>query len=77
MLMLIGMLGIVYLVGTRFGNEAGAVAVLVMAGILVVIFAVAWHQDSKAYGNWVDYWASGGPEGERRREAERARRSRR
>ena len=50
------------------GNENwGAMWVAIGIIVVVVFMKHCIMQDAKAYGNWVDYWAEGGPEKDRRR----------
>ena len=61
MLGLILMFGLVYLIGTTFGDDAGVVAISVAILILIVLFCRGWSSTSRAYGNWVRYWDKGVP----------------
>ena len=61
MLGLIMMIGLVYLIGTTFGDDAGVVAISVAVLILIVLFCRGWSSTSRAYGNWVRYWDKGIP----------------
>lgn len=62
MLALIVTIAIIYWVIQRFGEDAGAIAILVAAVFLVILFCAAWREDNKAYVNRRRYWARGGPD---------------
>lgn len=58
--MLIVLIGIVYWIGTTFGDSAGAIAI---AALIVFLVSLAVHEDHKdweAYQNRRDYWAMNG-----------------
>ena len=59
MLGLILLFGLVYLIGTEFGDGAGVVAMAIAILILIVLFCRGWSSTSRAYGNWVRYWSRG------------------
>ena len=56
-MVLIGMAVAVYLIAENVSIEAGAVAFLIVIGILIVLMAHVERKDMRAYGNFVDYWA--------------------
>ena len=59
MLGLILLIGLVYLIGTTYGDSAGVAAMAVAVLILVILMCRGWHETSRAYGNWVRYWSRG------------------
>ena len=61
MLGLILMFGLVYLIGTTFGDGAGVAAMAIAVLIILVLFCRGWSETSRAYGNWVRYWDKGIP----------------
>lgn len=62
MLMLIGLIcGVLWLWKT-FGDHAGTLALGAVVVLLICMVCRAWGKESRAYGNWVDYWARGGPD---------------
>ena len=65
MIGLIGLVAVVYWVGTRFGMRAGVIATAVAVVILLVLFCGGWSDHSKAEHNWVRYWKDGGPDEKR------------
>ena len=53
---------VAFLVYVGGGNgEWGVVAVAVVIGLLLLGLISGAKQENKAYGNFVDYWAEGGP----------------
>ena len=71
MLGLIGLIAIVYLVGTRYGDRVGVIATAAAVLLLIVLFCSAWSNHAKAEYNWVRYWKDGGPGRERERAGNR------
>ena len=67
MIELLLLIGIVYWIGTSFGDHAGTIALAVVLVILVALFVGAWRDGDKAFSNFVDYWKNGGPNGGRRK----------
>lgn len=67
MIGLIGLIAIVYWIGTRYGDHAGVIATGAAVLFLIVLFCSAWSDHVNAVHNWVRYWKRGGPEGERGR----------
>ena len=61
MLMLGLLIGLVIWMGNKFGDGAGVIGVGALVVLLAVLFCKAWSDESKAYGNWVEYWKEGGP----------------
>ena len=61
MLGLILMFGLVYLIGTTFGDGAGVAAVAVAVLFILVLIFRGLGETSRAYGNWVRYWDKGIP----------------
>lgn len=62
MIALIATIAIIYWIIQRFGEEAGAIAILVAAILFLILFCAAWREDNKAYVNRRMYWARGGPD---------------
>ena len=71
MLGLIGLIAIVYLVGTRYGDRVGVIATAAAVLLLIVLFCSAWSNHAKAEYNLVRYWKDGGPGRERERAGKR------
>ena len=67
MVMLLLLLGLVIWAGNTFGDWAGVLGVSLLAMLLIGLFCSAWSKDSRAYGNWIDYWSKGGPDRDERR----------
>ena len=65
--MLLLLLGLVIWAGNTFGDWAGILGIGLLVVMLVCMFCSGWSKDSKAYGNWIDYWSKGGPDRDRRR----------
>ena len=65
--MLLLLLGLVILAGNTFGDWAGVLGISLLAVLLIGLFCSEWGKDSKAHGNWVNYWAEGGPDRDERR----------
>ena len=61
MFALLCMIGVIFYVGNKYGEHAAAIAILIGLGILVVAYLIAGHNVNKAYGNFINYWANGGP----------------
>lgn len=66
-IMLLLLLGLVIWAGNTFGDWAGVLGVSLLAVLLIGLFCSAWGKDGRAYGNWVNYWAEGGPDRDGRR----------
>ena len=65
---------VAFLVYVGGGNgEWGVVAVAVVLGLLLLGLISGAKQENRAYGNFVDYWAKGGPESNRRHQSNRRR----
>lgn len=56
MLALIAIIAILYWIITSVGVQAGAAAILVLAGLFVVALCKAGSDQNKAYANRVKYW---------------------
>lgn len=61
MLTLILLIGLVYWIGTTFGDSAGAVALWLLILFLVILFCRGWSESTRAVGNWIRYWSRGEP----------------
>lgn len=60
---LLGIFFIAFLVPYGFGTgQIGAAVVGMVVGGVCLILGKAGRDNAKAYGNFVDYWAKGGPE---------------
>lgn len=65
---ILGILLMAFLVPYGFGTGQPGVAVVGIAlGVICLVLGKAARDDAKAYNNFVDYWAKGGPDGERQR----------
>ena len=63
-----------FLVPYGFGTGQPGVAVVGIAlAVICLVLGKAARDDAKAYNNFVDYWAKGGPEGEEKRRQEELR----
>ena len=62
MLMLLALVGLVVWLGVKFGESVGIIALAVLIVFLLIVGISASKEESKAHGNWVRYWAKGGPE---------------
>ena len=60
------LVGAVFYAFARYGESVGKIVLAVLGVLLVVIFINAIRRSNKAYANWVDYWADGGPKRRRR-----------
>ena len=49
-------IGGIYWVITKFGEQAGAIAIGIVAVLLVIGLVKASHDLDRAYLNFVDYW---------------------
>ena len=67
MFVFLAALGVIYYITKEYGMEAGGFAVLAAIGLLMIGLICSGHQQNKAYGNAVRYWAKGGPDRYRRR----------
>lgn len=67
MLGLIAIIVILCWIGSAFGTEACAIAMLIAIVGLFVLGCMGFREDRKAFYNWRDYWADGGPDRDRRR----------
>ena len=70
MLGLILMFGLVYLIGTTFGDGAGIAATAIAVLIVLALFCSGWSESTRAYGNFVRYWDKGIPPERRDRRSE-------
>lgn len=61
MIELLMLIGIVYWLGTTFGDDVGTIAISVLIVGLLIGLCRAGRSVNKAYGNFIDYWAEGGP----------------
>lgn len=64
---LIVLIGIVYWIGTKWGDHAGTIALAVLIVFLLILFISGWRKDSRAYGNRIDYWSKSGKDRARAR----------
>lgn len=71
MIELIMLIGVVYWIGTTFGDAAGTIAISLLAVLLIGLIVSGCRKGDKAYGNMVRYWANGGPEQYRRKQSHR------
>ena len=62
MLFLIGMIAVVYWIGTTWGDTAGEIALVVAVVIVLAMFIHAWIEDDRAWAHRVHYWAMDGKE---------------
>ena len=72
--MITGILALLFLIPVIVGAENGqwgTVAVFAVLIVLVLAFGVASREQDRAYNNFVDYWARGGPDGKRRTQRSR------
>lgn len=60
MLTLIGLAFVIYLIAEHVSIDAGAVAFLIVIGLLIILCIRIGRRDARAYGNWVEYWEKGG-----------------
>lgn len=60
-------LGLIYWIGTEFGDHIGTILLGILIVVLIIAFCGAWRKGDKAYSNFVDYWAEGGADRRRRR----------
>ena len=67
MLGLIVMAGVVYWLGTTFGDDVGVAATAIAVLIVLILFCRGWSETSRAFGNWVRYWSRGIEPNERRK----------
>ena len=58
MFVLIGLALLVYVIAENVSIDAGAVAFLIILGLLLVLMIYAGRQNNRAYWNFVDYWAN-------------------
>lgn len=66
MIGLLLLIGIVYWVGTEFGDSAGTIALAILIVGLLIGLCCAGRDVDRATNNFVDYWAEGGPDRKRR-----------
>ena len=67
MLTVIVILLAAFLIYVGGGNgEWGVVAVAVIGGLILLGLISGLKATNRAYGNWVDYWARGGPNRKRK-----------
>ena len=62
MLAFVGLLLVVYWIGTEFGESAGVIAISALVVLIVCMLFSADRKQARAHRNWVNYWAKGGPE---------------
>lgn len=60
MLTLILLIGLVYWIGTTFGDTAGVIATAAAVLLILVLFCKGWGESTRAFANWVHYWSKGG-----------------
>ena len=60
MLGLMLMIGVVYWLGTTFGDGVGVAATAIAVLILLIMCCRALSETSRAHWNWVRYWSKGG-----------------
>lgn len=71
MLFLIGLIAVVYWVGTKWGDDAGVIAVFIAAAIVIILLIMAERNDTKVWRNRNYYWRTGKEPPEWRRIRER------
>ena len=54
-------IGGIYLLGKNLGDNVGVILTAVLVICLVLGVLSAGRKSDRAYGNFVDYWADGGP----------------
>lgn len=83
MIYLIGIVALLAWITTRFGEKAGAIAMLILGGIVVIALLIPDTKGNRAWANRREYWSMSGKdrakarhrcEEEARREEERERR---
>ena len=66
--MITGMLAVIFLIAmyaAGSNGEWGSVAVGAVIVVLLLMLGSAGRDNAKAYNNFVDYWANGGPDRKR------------
>ena len=58
---LIGLLLVVYWIGSEFGESAGVIGIVVLLVLLGGMFLSGWKKGDRAVRNWTEYWSEGGP----------------
>lgn len=61
MLTLILLIGLVYLIGTTFGDSAGTAALWLLILLLLILVCWGFSEAGRAGGNWIRYWSRGKP----------------
>lgn len=65
---ILGILLMAFLIPYGIGTgQIGAAVIGAVVGYILIVLGKAGRDNAKAYGNFVDYWAKGGPEQYRRR----------
>lgn len=67
MLIIIGAVVLISWICVTYGAEAGAVAMLIAAGVFIVFAVCSGRKDTRAWANRRNYWAAGGPDRYRER----------
>ena len=65
--LLIGGIAVILLIVTASNGEWGPFALTIVITLVLIAMASGDRKDSRAYMNFRDYWAEGGPDRERRR----------
>lgn len=69
--MIAGLICVVLFIGVVIPALASGawleIGLVVVAGVFVVLLSTAGKKTNRAYGNFVDYWADGGPDGRNKR----------
>ena len=61
MIELLLIIGGIYLLGKNLGDSVGVILTAVLVICLVLGVLSAGRKSDRAYSNFVDYWAEGGP----------------
>lgn len=77
MLTLILLVGLVYWIGTTFGDSAGVAATAIAVVLLLIMVCRGFSEAGRAGGNWIRYWSRGEEPGRRSTCRSRTRRTER
>ena len=55
------LIGLVYWIGTTFGETAGVIATACLVLLLLILFCYGLGESIRAGGNWIRYWSRGEP----------------
>ena len=56
MLELLAVLGVIYYLGKKYGDEVGATLIGILAVVMICLMISGFRSGGKAIGNWVEYW---------------------